>query len=98
MATHVANRTVAEVVPAMPFMRMKVRVIIAVRRRTNPRIPIQTGGDGESWRARPHAAIGPVGPAMGLGDLADDAGPDVFAQTAVAFLAMALIPHLGGDL
>ena len=46
MATHVADRAVAEVVPAVPFMRMKVRVIIAVRRRTNPRIPMQTGGHG----------------------------------------------------
>ena len=59
---------------------------------------MQTGGHRESWRTRPHAAVHAVGPAMGLGDFADDTGPDVFAQSAVAFLAMALIPHLRGDL
>ena len=34
---------------------------------------------------------------MGFGDFADDAGPDVFAELAVAVLAMALVAHLRGD-
>ena len=35
---------------------------------------------------------------MGLGDVADHAGPDEFAKAAVAVLAMALVAHLGGGL
>ena len=35
---------------------------------------------------------------MGLGDVADHAGPDEFAQAPVAVLAMALVAHLSGGL
>jgi len=53
---------------------------------------------GRLLEARPGAAIGAVGPAMGLGDVADDTGPDELTEPAIAVLAMALVAHLGGGL
>src|SRR5262249_10589499 len=97
MTAHVADRAVAEVVPAMPFVRMDVIVKVAIRRRTDPFIPVQSSGYGFRRRAWTFASIRPVSPAMRLGHLADHAGPNVFAQLAITFLAMALVAHLRRD-
>ena len=46
----------------------------------------------------PDTAIGAVGPTVSLGDIADDACGDKFAEAMVAAEAMALVAHLGGNL
>ena len=62
VAAHVADGAIAEIVPAMPGMRMQIRVVVAVGRRANPLLPVQPCGHGFDGRSRPHAAVGPVGP------------------------------------
>ena len=76
---------------------MKVFVEIAMRRGADPLVPMQIGGDRQLRRARTFTAVGAVGPTVGFRDLANRAGPDVFAQLAIAFLAVALISHLRGN-
>jgi hypothetical protein len=44
MAGHVADGAVAEIVPAVPLVRMQVGVVVAIRRGANPIVPMQSGG------------------------------------------------------
>ena len=96
MAAHISKRTVAEIIPAMPLVRVQVGVEVAIRRWPNPGIPMQIWRRRNAGRARPDAAIGPISPAMRLGDFPDHPAPNKFAQTAVAVHAMTLIAHLRG--
>src|SRR5438067_2050243 len=97
MATHVADRPISKIVPAMPFMRMNVVMKIAIRRRTDPFIPMQSGRNRLGWRPWTFAAVRAIGPAMRFGDFADDAGPNVFAELAITFFTVALVAHLRSD-
>src|SRR5262245_11300250 len=94
VAAHIADGTVAKIVPAMPLVRMKILVVVAVGRRADPFVPMQAGGHRDRWRAWALAPVSPVGPAVRLGNLADDPGPDVLAEATVALFAMALAAHL----
>ena len=98
VAAHVADGAIAEIVPAMPFVRLQIVVIIPVRSRADPFLPMKPGRDRLARRTRPAAAVGPVSPAMGLGHFPDRACPNVFAKHPVSFLAMALVAHLSGHL
>src|SRR4051812_14278905 len=98
MAGHVAERSVAEIEPAMPAMGMELGMKIAIGRWADPVIPIHAIGHGELGRARAFAAVAAISPAIGLGDIAEGAGPDVFAKLAIADAGMALVAHLGDDL
>src|SRR5208283_5927789 len=82
----------------MPFVGMKVMMEIPEWRGSDPCVPLHARGDGLGGRARPFASIGAVSPAMGFGDVADDAAPNKLAEAAVTLLAVALIAHLSGDL
>jgi len=66
MATHVADGTIAEIIPAVPFVRVQVGMVIPIRRRANPRIPMQPLRHGQNRRTRPHAAIGAIRPTVRL--------------------------------
>src|ERR1700724_2001585 len=98
MTAHVPERTVAEIIPTVPFMRMQVSVELAVRRRTDPFVPMHAFGGRHRGRTRPGATVGAVRPAMGFNDLAHHAGIDEFTKTAIAIFAMALVAHLSGGL
>ncbi|OQC28120.1 MAG: hypothetical protein BWX70_01963 [Verrucomicrobia bacterium ADurb.Bin070] len=98
MAGHVADRPVAVIVPEMPAVRMQVRVIVAEGTGANPGIPVETLRQRQRGRmVAVVQAVAPRRPAMDLMHLADGAGPDVLAQTAAAFVRMAVLPHLGDD-
>src|SRR5262245_48692409 len=69
---------------------------IAERSRTEPGIPIHTGRNRLFRRTWTDATIGAIGPAMGFGNVPNDASPDEFAKAMVAAFAMALVAHLSG--
>ena len=97
VAAHVADGAVAEIIPAVPLVRMQVVVEVTVRRRADPFVPVQAGRNGKFGRARPLATVGAIGPAVRLGDFANDTRPNVFAELVIAIFAMALIAHLRRD-
>src|SRR5258708_2238669 len=96
VAGHVAERAVAEVIPAVPLVRVQVAMVFSKRRRADPIIPVEARWRRNGGRARACAAVRAVGPAMGFGDLSDASGPDEFTKTPVTVLAMTLVSHLGG--
>src|SRR5207249_1988801 len=89
VAAHIAQRAIAEVVPAVPFVRVQVGVVFAERGGADPFIPVQAGWRRYGGRARANAAIGAVGPTVRLRDFSHDAAPDKFAEAAVTVLAVA---------
>src|SRR5665811_918798 len=82
VTTHVSDGTIAEVIPAVPFVRMDVGVKIAIGRGSDPVVPMHALGWFLDGRARTDAAVGAVCPAMRFGDFADDAAPNILAQSA----------------
>src|SRR5689334_7798666 len=40
VTTHVPQGAIPKIIPAMPFVRMKIGVVIAERRRPNPTVPM----------------------------------------------------------
>src|ERR1043166_1508095 len=95
MAAHVAQRTVAKIVPPMPFMWVQVLVEIPIRRRADPLVPMQARRDRHGRRARSDASVGPISPAMRLGDVSHYSGRHELAKPKITIHAMALVPHLG---
>src|SRR2546427_5591667 len=78
VAAHIAERAVAEIVPTMPFVWMKILMEFAIGSRANPFVPMQTFRHWNRRRTRADAAIGAIGPAMGFSDVAHDPAPDKF--------------------
>src|SRR6266853_6291394 len=94
MAAHIAQRTVAEVIPAMPFVRVEIGMEIAIGSGPEPFLPMKTFRDGQHGRPGTRAAVGTVGPTVGLGDVAYHTGPDKFAEPPIAIFTVTLITHL----
>ena len=112
VAGHVAQRAAAEVVEPAPVERLVEEAAVAVgfglaaRREgplfghAEPQIPIQRGRNRIFLRnlrepLRPHR---PVAPGVHFGDVADVAVPDDLRGLPRAFVGIALVAHLRGDL
>src|SRR5438034_7431315 len=94
VTTHVAKRTVPEVVPAVPLVRVDIGMKVTIRRGTNPFVPVKPRRDRNRRWTRTHSSVGAVGPTMSFSDISHDAVPHKFAQPAIAVFAMALVAHL----
>ena len=94
VAGQVAQRAVAEIVPAVPFVRMEIGMEVAVRGRADPLVPVHARGHRLGRRARADAAIRAIAPGVRLGDLADDPAPHELAEAAITLAAMPLVAHL----
>src|SRR5438876_7704980 len=98
VATHVAKRTIAEVVPTVPLVGMNIRMKVAIRCRPNPFIPVESCRDRNRRGTRTHSSFSAVCPAMRFGYISHNAAPHKFAKPAVAVFAMPLVAHLRRDL
>ena len=102
MATHVAQRTRAEVAPRAPLARVVGRVIRAHGRGSAPEVPVHAfGRRGLVGRTRGVRALRPdrtVRPRVRLAHLADEPGLEPLADLADALAGVTLVAHLGHDL
>lgn len=100
VAGHVCQRTAAEVVKSAPFEIM-INAIFegAFGGGPKPEIPIDIVWNGvfPLWAGVALWPDGTVGDAMDFVHVAEEVAIDVFVDHTVAFIAMALVAHLGGN-
>src|SRR5690349_13742768 len=89
MAAHIAERAVPKIIPAVPLMRMQVRVKVAIRRWANPIIPMHPFRSRLDRRPRAFAAIGAIGPAMRLLDVTHHLRRHKLAEPMITLHTMA---------
>ena len=101
VATHVAQRAVAEVPPAPPVEGMVDLLDVGpLGRGPEPEVPVEVLGHGRRGR-RPQDALRPGrvhDPRVHFGDGADDAGAQQLDRRAASIRGVALVAHLGRDL
>src|SRR6185437_14314897 len=100
MATHVTQCSGTIIPPAAPVKRNEVVDVIFLRRRTEPKVPVQFrwnggAGGGPLNALRPHR---PVRKAKDLRDVADDTGTIPVDQQPNPVTGSSLVAHLGHDL
>ena len=102
VATHVAERTGAEIPPGAPLAGVIRGVERTERRRPAPPIPVHAFGGFLRFGGTVHlAALRPdrtIRPGVHFADLADESGGDPLGDLTDAFAGMPLVAHLGHDL
>ena len=95
VAAHVAQTAGAELPPLAPVDRMQIVVVVLVGSRPNLFFPVHVSRHRPGRQAPPGTAVALADGAVGLGHLADCAGPDVLAEAMVTFPIVALVAHGG---